>query len=93
MIVEIAGGLACGLATAAFSEAVLHTVPAVVERSLFRALLVGAALRALWVLAVLSWALTAGPGDPRLVVPALLLGYLAAQVFEGVRYTRYFERC
>ena len=93
MIWEIAGGLACGLATAAVSEAVLRAVPTVVEGGLFRTLLVGAALRALWVLALLFWILTTGLGDPRLVVPALLLGYLAAQVFEGVRYTRYFERC
>ncbi len=93
MIWEIAAGVACGLATAAVSEAVLRLVPAVVERSLFRALAAGAALRAMWVLALIAWALTAGSGDPRLFVPALLLGYLAAQVFEGVRYTRYFERC
>ncbi len=93
MIWEMAGGLACGLATAAVSEAVLRAVPTIVESGLFRALLVGAALRALWVLALLFWVLTAGLGDPRLVVPALLLGYLAAQVFEGVRYARYFERC
>ena len=93
MIWEIAGGLACGLATAAVSEAVLRAAPAVVEHSPFRAHAASAALRALWVLALLSWILTAGPGDPRLAVPALLLGYLLAQVFEGVRYKRYFERC
>ena len=93
MIWQIAVGLACGLATAIVSEAVLRVVPAIVERSLFRALAAGAALRALWVLALISWILTAGFGDPRLLLPALLVGYLAAQVFEGVRYTRYFERC
>ena len=92
MIWQVTSGLACGLATAAVSEAVLRLMPDVAERSLFRTLAAGAALRALWVLALVSWALTAGSGDPRLFVPALLLGYLGAQVFEGVRYTRYFER-
>ena len=93
MILDVAAGLACGLATAVVSEAVLRVVPNVVERDLFRVLLVGGMLRALWVLALVAWILTGGSGDPRLIVPALMLGYLAAQVFEGVRYTRYFERC
>ncbi len=93
MIGDLATGLACGLATAGVSEAVLRLMPDVMEQGLFRALAVGAALRALWVLAIVAWALIAGASDVRLFVPALLLGYLAAQVFEGIRYTRYFERC
>ena len=86
-------GLACGLATVAVSEAVLRMIPEVTEQRLFRALATGAALRALWVLSLIAWALTASSGEPRIFVPFLLLGYLAAQVYEGVRYTRHFERC
>ncbi len=93
MIWHAAAGLACGLATAVLSEAVLRIVPASVENGLFRVLAVGAALRGLWVLALTGWALTVGSADPRLFVPALLLGYVAAQVFEGLRYTRCVERC
>ncbi len=86
-------GLACGLASAALSEAVLRFGASVLERSLFRALAVGAALRTLWVLALTAWALTGGVGDgPAFVLP-LLFGYLLAQVAEGIRYERYFERC
>ncbi len=93
MIREIGTGLACGLATAGVSEAVLRIVPDIVEHSLFRALAVGAVLRAIWVLALMAWALTAASVDVRFFIPTLLLGYLASQVFEGIRYTRYFERC
>lgn len=93
MIWEITGGLAGGLATVAVSEAVLRIMPGAVGNSLFHALGAGAALRALWVLSLLAWILAAGPGDPRLIVPSLMLGYLAAQVLEGIRYTRYFGRC
>lgn len=93
MIRQIAAGLGCGLATAAISEVILRLGTRVLERSLFHALATGAALRTLWVLALLAWALTGGISDPRAFVPSLLLGYLAAQVFEGVRYTRYFAKC
>ncbi len=90
---EILLGVACGLATAAISEAVLRLGTPVLQRSLFSALAVGAGLRAVWILALLGWALTGGVTDERAFVLASLLGYLAAQVFEGVRYTRYFEQC
>lgn len=93
MISEILAGLFCGLATAAVSEAVLRLGTPVLRHSLFKPLATGAAARALWVLALAGWALSGGTADPRLFVPALLLGYLAAQVFEGIRYARYFERC
>ncbi len=93
MISEILAGLLCGLATAAVSEAVLCLGRSALRRSLFKALGTGAALRTLWVMALAGWALNSGVADPRLFVPALLLGYLAAQVFEGIRYTRYFEQC
>ena len=93
MTLEIVSGLTCGLGSAAVSEAILRLGPPVLEQSLFRALAAGAALRTLWILALLAWALGTGAVEPRLFVPALLLGYLAAQVFEGVRYTRYFEKC
>ena len=89
----IAAGSACGLATLVISEATLRIGCSSLQRGLFRALAVGAALRTVWVLAVLAWALSNGISDPRAFVLALLTGYLAAQVFEGVRYGRYFERC
>ncbi len=90
---EIVAGLACGLASAAVSEGILRIGAPVLEQSLFRALAAGAALRTIWILALLAWALGSGAVQPRFFVPALLLGYLAAQAFEGVRYTRYFEKC
>ena len=93
MIWQVMGGLICGLATAGVSEAVLRILPAYVEQNLFRALAVGATLRAFWILGLMAWALTAGGGEPRVFVPTLLLGYLASQAFEGVRYTRFLERC
>ena len=90
---EIVAGLTCGLGSAAVSEAILRNGAPILEHSLFRALAVGAALRTLWILALVAWALGTGAADPRMFVPALLLGYLVAQVLEGVRYTRYFEKC
>lgn len=93
MIGEAALGLACGLATAAVSEAVLRSGLLSLRDSPFPALAAGAALRTLWILALMAWALTGGTPHPQAFVPALLLSYLAAQVFEGVRYTRYFAQC
>lgn len=93
MSAEIPLGLACGLASAVASEAVLRLGADTLKRSLFAALAIGAGLRAAWVLALLAWSLTSPGVDVRGFIPALLAGYLAAQVFEGVRYTRYFERC
>ena len=93
MIWSMAAGLVCGLATVAISDGVLRIGGPVPQRSLFRLLVTGVALRTLWTLALLAWALSGGVTDPRGFVPALLAGYLAGQVFEGVRYARYFERC
>ena len=89
----IIAGLACGLGSAAVSEGILRLGAPVLETNLFRALAVGFALRTLWILALLAWALGGDAVEARLFVPALMAGYLAAQVFEGVRYTRYFQRC
>ena len=93
MTFQITAGLACGLASAAISEAILRAGPPALLRSFFRTMAAGAALRALWVLALTGWALVTNAADPRYFLPALMLGYLAAQVFEGVRYERYFEQC
>lgn len=93
MSAEIPLGLACGLATALVSEAVLRLGAVTLKRSLFSALAVGAGLRALWVLVLVAWSLTSPALDARAFVLALLAGYFASQVFEGVRYTRYFEQC
>lgn len=93
MSAEIPLGLACGLSTALVSEAVLRLGAPTLKRSLFSALAIGAALRTLWVLALVAWSLTSAAIDARAFVLALLAGYMVSQVFEGVRYTRYFERC
>ena len=90
---EIPAGMTFGLASATVSEAVLRLGEPVLKQNLFRALAVGGLLRALWVLALLGWSLGSRAVDPRMFIPALLVGYLGAQVFEGVRYTRYFEKC
>ncbi len=88
MTVELAIGAACGLATIVVSEALLRLPGEAWRTDLFRALAIGAALRTLWVLAVLAMALTHGIEHPGAFVPALMLGYLAGQVLEGIRYTR-----
>ena len=90
---EIVVGLTCGLASAAVSESVLRLGAPTLKRSLFKALAVGTGLRTLWILALTGWVLGSSAADPRWFVPALMAGYFAAQVFEGVRYTRYFEQC
>ncbi len=89
----IATGLVCGLASAVVSEAVLRLDAGMLKRRLMHALAVGIGLRTLWVLTLAAWALSGGVANPPAFVLALLLGYLFAQVFEGVRYERYFERC
>ena len=90
---EIVGGLTCGMASAVVSEAVLRLGAPTLKRSLFKALAIGTGLRTLWILALTAWVLGSAAADPRVFVPALMAGYFAAQVFEGVRYTRYFEQC
>jgi len=93
MIGQAAVALACGLATVGVSEAVLRLLPGLPGSRVLGALFVGTALRTLWVLALLAWALSAGLVDPLVFLPFLMLGYLVAQVWGGVRYTRYFDRC
>ena len=89
----VVAGLVCGLATVLISEAVLRIGGPVLQHSLFRVLGTGIALRTLWVLAWVAWSLSVGGLEPRGFVPGLLAGYLAAQVFEGIRYGRHFKRC
>lgn len=90
---QILAGAACGMASVAVSEAVLGLGPAMLKRSLFQSLAAGATLRTIWVLLLTVWAMGSASVDVRAFLPALMVGYLAAQVFEGVRYTRYFEQC
>lgn len=90
---DIVLGLACGMASAAVSEAILRLGAPKLKRSLFKALAIGTGLRTLWILALTAWVLGTGSADARVFVPALMAGYFAAQIFEGVRYTRYFEQC
>ena len=89
----VVAGLVCGLATVLISEAILRIGGPALQHSLFRVLGTGIALRTLWVLALVAWSLSGGEFDPRGFVPGLLAGYLTAQVFEGIRYGRYFKRC
>ncbi len=91
MMNTILTGLIIGLATAVVSESVLHFGKPLIGKEFFKVFLIGAALRAVWVLFALFWCLTQTQADARLFVPALLCGYLAAQVFEGCRYKRALE--
>ena len=93
MSLLIPAGLACGLASALISEFVLRLGTGDLQRNWLHALAVGMGLRTLWVLALAGWALSGGVSNGPAFVMPLLLGYLVAQVAEGVRYERYFEQC
>ena len=85
-------GLTAGLATLAVSEIVLRRSGPLLRRALWKTLLAGAAARTVWVLFALALVLARAPVEPRAFTISLLLGYLAAQVIEGMRYQRFFER-
>jgi hypothetical protein len=88
MTAAIIGGLLAGLATIGISELVLSLWGSRPAGAVWRLTLVGIALRTAWVLSVLITFLARG-GEPRGgFVPALLAGYLIAQVWEGFRYQR-----
>ncbi len=92
MTSAIVWGLTAGLATLAVSEIILRQAGPMLRRAFWKALLAGAAARAVWVLLVLAFVLSRGLAEPRAFTASLLLGYLAAQVIEGMRYQRFFER-
>lgn len=85
-------GAIAGFGTLAVSEAVLRQAGPMLRGAFWRALVVGAAARTVWVLFVLAFVLARGFPEPRAFTLSLLLSYLAAQVIEGVRYQRFFER-
>jgi hypothetical protein len=88
MTAAILGGLLAGLATVGISELLLIIWSARPAEAVWKLTVAGIALRTAWVLGVLTLVLVRG-GEHRVeFVPALLAGYLAAQVWEGFRYRR-----
>ena len=84
----ILAGLLAGLATIGISELVLKFGGPRPAESVWTLTVAGVALRTLWVLSVLTAVLMQGGPHRTVFVPALLAGYLAAQVWEGFRYQR-----
>ena len=79
-------GLLAGLATIGLSELLIKFWGSRPVHRFWKVLLVGSALRALWVLGLLAAVLTSGVLEPRPFVIALLGSYLVAQVLEGLRH-------
>ena len=92
MTSAVVAGLTAGFATLAVSEIVLRRVGRRSGRAFWKALTAGAAARAAWVLIALASALSLGLAEPRAFALSLLASYFAAQVIEGTRYRRAFER-
>jgi hypothetical protein len=88
MTAAIFGGLLAGLATIGISELLLKIWGSRPVEAVWKLTLTGIALRTAWVLGVLTWFLVRGGEHRGVFVPALLAGYLAAQVWEGFRYQR-----
>ncbi len=84
-------GLIAGFGTLAVSEIILHQVP-LMRTEFWRALILGAVIRTTWVLFFLAFVISRNLLEPRAFTLALLLGYLGAQIVEGLRYQRFFER-
>jgi hypothetical protein len=84
----MAFGLLGGLATIAVSEVVLRFWGTNSFESVWKALITGIVLRAVWILGLLGAVAATGVWDPKPFVISLLAGYLVAQVLEGVRYQR-----
>jgi hypothetical protein len=92
MTSAILGGLIAGLGTLAVSEVILRQLGAMLRGNFWKLLTLGAAIRTTWVLFVLTVVLSANLLEPRSFTISLMLGYLCAQMVEGVRYQRFFER-
>ncbi len=84
-------GLIAGFGTLAVSEFILRQTP-LMRTEFWRALTLGAMIRTTWVLFILAFVISRNLLEPRAFTLALLLGYLSAQIVEGVRYQRFFER-
>ncbi len=88
MTAAIFGGLLAGLATIGISELLLKIWGARAVEAVWKLTLAGIAFRTVWVLGVMTLVLINGGEHRGAFVPALLAGYLAAQVWEGFRYRR-----
>jgi hypothetical protein len=88
MTAAIFGGLLAGLATIGISELLLKIWGSRPVETVWKLTLAGVGLRTVWVLGVLTVVLINGGEQRGVFVPALLAGYLAAQVWEGFRYQR-----
>jgi hypothetical protein len=88
MTAAILGGLLAGLATIGISELLLKIWGSRPAGAIWKLTLTGIALRTVWVLGVLTVALIGGWEHRVAFIPALLAGYLVAQVWEGFRYQR-----
>lgn len=81
-------GLLAGLATIGLSELLIRFWGSGSLHSFWKVLLVGVFLRAVWVLGLLAAVLITEIVDAKPFTIALLAGYLAAQIMEGLRYQR-----
>jgi hypothetical protein len=81
-------GLLAGLATIGLSELLIRFWGSGSLHSFWKVLLVGAFLRAAWVLGLLAAVLMTGIADAKPFTIALLAGYLVGQITEGLRYQR-----
>jgi hypothetical protein len=88
MTAAFVAGLVAGIATIGISELVLRVWGSRPVEAVWKLSLTGIALRTAWVLTVLVTFLTRGGENPEAFVPALLAGYLGAQIWEGLRYQR-----
>jgi hypothetical protein len=81
-------GLLAGLATMGLSELLIRFWGSGSILSFWKVLLLGVFLRAAWVLGLLAAVLSSGIVEAKPFTIALLAGYLAAQITEGLRYQR-----
>jgi hypothetical protein len=88
MTAAILGGLLAGLTTIGISELLLKVWGSNPVAAVWKLTLLGIALRTAWVLGVLTVVLLRGGEHRAVFIPALLAGYLAAQVWEGFRFQR-----
>lgn len=79
-------GLLGGLATAGLSEGLLRCWGSRPMNAFWKLLLLGAALRVVWVLGLLGGVLATGILDGKLFTVALLSSYFIAQMLEALRH-------
>ena len=91
MTAAIFAGAAIGLCTALVSEAMLRHWMRRPNEPAMKILLRGLLLRAVLVLTALVVVLVKGWFDQAAFAAALFVSYLAAQVWEGLRYQRFIH--